>query len=95
MACLFLFFCSFSPSSYVLFFFLLSLLLVGRDCSRCRCGRGRTEIAGVLYVSMVVLMIAVDVNVFVAVVAAAAAVNMVVAAAVFIFCCSRVYSVVA
>ena len=40
---------SYCPSSYVLLFFILPLLLVGRDCSRCRCGRGRAKIADVLY----------------------------------------------
>ena len=36
-------------SFLLLLFFFLSLLLVGRDRIRCRCGRGRTDVAGVLY----------------------------------------------
>ena len=47
------------------------------------------------YYMAVLIMVAMDVDVFVAVSMAAAAVSMVVTAAVFIFCHSQVYSIVA
>ena len=36
-------------SFLLLLFFFNSLLLVGRDRIRCRCGRGRTDVPGMLY----------------------------------------------
>ena len=46
---MFLYFLLLLFSFLLLPFFFLSLLLVGRGRIRCRYGRGRTDVAGVLY----------------------------------------------